>query len=585
MSALFACGVERSLAGQPWRWRRAGGDELGRDLTDQLLLARGIEESDLARHRSPTIRDFLPDPSVFADMDKAADRLADAVEAEESIAIFGDYDVDGATSAALLMLLLRRLGNEPMVYIPDRLMEGYGPSGAALVELKRRGASLAITVDCGAQAFEALDEAAAAGLEVIVCDHHQCAARLPIALAMINPNRLDESAEGAAHGHLAAVGMAFLLGVALLRELRRRGRFVGDRAEPKIIDLLDIVALGTVADVARLKTLNRAFVTQGLKVMSEGRNIGLVALAEAARLVKAPNCRDLGFALGPRINAGGRVGKSDLGVRLLTTADPEEARAIAAELDRLNEERRAIEMLVGEQASEAAEAQANAPLILVSGRGWHPGVIGIVASRLKERFGRPAIVVAEEEDGTGKGSGRSISGVDLGAAVLAAMDSGLLIAGGGHAMAAGLTVAPGGVGALTEFLHDRLAADIEAARGGRSLLLDALLSPGGVSGPLCDALDAAGPYGAGWPPPRVAAGPARLLRPGIVGNGHVRAIACGDDGKSFKLIAFRAADTPLGQALLSSSGDQRWWLAGTIKRDEWNGGNAAEMHLDDAAPA
>jgi single-stranded-DNA-specific exonuclease len=580
----FACGVEKSLSGQPWRWRRAGGDELGRDLTDQLLLARGIDEADLARHRQPTIRDFLPDPSAFADMDKAAARLAHAVQAAEAVAIFGDYDVDGATSAALLTILLRQLGSDPMVYIPDRLMEGYGPSGAALVELKRRGASLAITVDCGAQAFDALQEAAEAGLDVIVCDHHQCATSLPVAHSVINPNRLDESEIGAAHGHVAAVGMAFLLGVALLRELRGRGYFA-DRAEPRLIDLLDIVALGTVADVARLKTLNRAFVTQGLKVMAERRNIGLVALAEAARLVKPPTCRDLGFALGPRINAGGRVGKSDLGVRLLTATDPEEARTIAVELDRLNEERRAIEMLVTEQAGEAAEAQAGAPLIMVSGRGWHPGVIGIVASRLKERFGRPAIVVAEEDDGTGKGSGRSISGVDLGAAVLAAKDHGLLIAGGGHAMAAGLTVAPGGIDALRAFLHERMAADVELARGGRALLLDALLAPGGVAGQLCDALDAAGPYGAGWPAPRIAAGPARLIRPGIVGNGHVRAIACGDDGRSFKLIAFRAAETALGQAMLSSTADQRWWLAGTIKRDEWTGGNAAEMHLEDAAPA
>lgn len=585
MTEGFVCGVEQGLSGQPWRWRRAGGDELGRDLVDQLLLARGIEEDDLGRHRLPTIRDFLPNPSVFADMDKAAARLADAVEASETTAIFGDYDVDGATSAALLTLLLRRLGLEPMVYIPDRLMEGYGPSGAALVELKRRGATLAVTVDCGAQAFEALDEAAAAGLDVIVCDHHQCAARLPAAHSIINPNRLDESETGAAHGHVAAVGMAFLLGVALLRELRTRGRFVGDRPEPKILDLLDIVALGTVADVARLKTLNRAFVTQGLKVMAERRNIGLVALAEAARLVKTPTARDLGFALGPRINAGGRVGKSDLGVRLLTSTDPEEARSIAAELDRLNEERRAIEMLVTDQATAEAEAQAGEPLILVSGKGWHPGVIGIVASRLKERFGRPAIVVAEEEDGTGKGSGRSISGVDLGAAVLAAKDHGLLVAGGGHAMAAGLTIAPGRLDELRRFLRELLASNVEAARGGRSLLVDALLAPGGVAAGLCDALDAAGPYGAGWPAPRVVAGPARLLRPGMVGNGHVRAIACGDDGRSFKLIAFRAAETLLGQALLSSSADQRWWLAGTIKRDEWNGGNAAEMHLEDAAPA
>ncbi|MEQ7873919.1 single-stranded-DNA-specific exonuclease RecJ [Sphingomonas sp. ASV193] len=580
----LVCGVAQSVVGQPWRWRRGGGDELGLSLTDQLLLGRGVDRAELARHREPTIRDFLPDPSHFADMDAAAARIADAIDAGETIAIFGDYDVDGATSAALLTLLLRRLGVEPLVYIPDRLMEGYGPSGRALVELKARGASLAITVDCGAQAFEALDEAAAAGLEVIVCDHHQCAARHPVATAFINPNRLDESETGAAHGHLAAVGMAFLLGVALLRELRRRGRFA-DGAEPKIIDLLDLVALGTVADVARLKSLNRAFVTQGLKVLAARQNVGMVALAEAARLVRTPTARDLGFALGPRINAGGRVGKSDLGVRLLTATDPEEARAIAAELDRLNEERRAIEQLVTDQALEQAAQQAGAPVILVSGRGWHPGVVGIVASRLKERFGRPALVVAEEEDGTGKGSGRSINGVDLGSAVLAAKDHGLLRAGGGHAMAAGVTVAPGGLSALRDFLVERLAAPVEAAVGGRALTIDALVSPGGVAGTLCDELEAAGPYGAGWPGPRLAVGPARLVKPGIVGNGHVRAIAAGDDGKSFKLIAFRAADTPLGQAMLSAAPDARWWLAGSIRRDEWTGGNAAEMHLDDLAAA
>ena len=342
------------------------------ELVDELLLARGVGRGDLARHRDPRIRDFLPDPSCFQDMDKGAKRLADAVQTGESIAIFGDYDVDGATSAALLVLLLRRLGVEPMVYIPDRLMEGYGPSGKALVELKARGASVAVCVDCGAQAFEALEEARRAGLDVIVVDHHQCASLLPVAFAMINPNRLDENADGAAHGHLAAVGMAFLLGVALLRELRGRGVFEV-LAEPKILDLLDLVALGTVADVARLKSLNRAFVAQGLRIMAAGQNIGLTALAQAARLVKPPSCRDLGFALGPRINAGGRVGKSDLGVRLLTSTDPEEAREIAAELDRLNEERRAIEMLVTEQAEEQAAKLDGAPVITVMSAGWHPG--------------------------------------------------------------------------------------------------------------------------------------------------------------------------------------------------------------------
>ncbi|MEO7635314.1 MAG: DHH family phosphoesterase, partial [Sphingomicrobium sp.] len=330
-----ALNIEHSVRGQAWRWRRAAAPDMGPaigidSLTDELLLARGVDRADLARHRDPRIRDFLPDPSCFADMDKGAKRLADAVEGGENIAIFGDYDVDGATSAALLVLLLRRLGVEATTYIPDRLMEGYGPSGKALCELKAQGASLAVCVDCGAQAFEALDEAKAAELDVIVVDHHQCATLLPVAHSMINPNRLDESAEGATHGHLAAVGMAFLLGVALIRELRSRGRFA-ETPEPKILDLLDLVALGTVADVAKLRGLNRAFVTQGLKIMAGRQNIGLSALAGAAKLVKPPSTRDLGFALGPRINAGGRVGKSDLGVRLLTTADPEEARTIAEE--------------------------------------------------------------------------------------------------------------------------------------------------------------------------------------------------------------------------------------------------------------
>lgn len=553
-------------------------------LVDGLLMARGVARDDLARHRDPRIRDFLPDPSAFKDMDRGAKRLADAVAGAETVAIFGDYDVDGATSAALLALLLRRLGCDPIVYIPDRLMEGYGPSGAALVELRKRGASLAVTVDCGAQAFDALEEAKAAGLDVIVVDHHQCATLLPAAFALINPNRLDESEIGAAHSHVAAVGMAFLLGVALIRELRDRGVFA-KREEPKILDLLDLVALGTVADVAKLNGLNRAFVTQGLKVMAGRGNIGLSALAEAARLVKAPSCRDLGFALGPRINAGGRVGKSDLGVRLLTCTDPEEARIIAAELDRLNEERRAIEMTVSQQAEEQAAALNGATVITVMAPGWHPGVIGIVAGRLKEKFGRPAIVIAEEQDGTGKGSGRSISGVDLGAAVLAAKDNGLLIAGGGHAMAAGLTLPNGGLEAFRIFIEERLAADVERSRDGRALLVDALLAPGGVAGMLCDSLDQAGPYGAGWPSPKIVAGPARLIRTGIVGDGHVRGLACGDDGKSFKWIAFRSATSELGQALLASPADRRWWLAGSIRRDEWNGGNAAEMHLEDAALA
>jgi single-stranded-DNA-specific exonuclease len=581
------CGVSRSILGQPWRWRGWAADATDAgfqpdDLVDQLLIARGVGREDLARHRAPTLRGFMPDPSVFRDMDKAAERIADAVEKGEPVTVFGDYDVDGATSAALLIRLLRSLGLEARAYIPDRLMEGYGPSGEALVRIAEGGASLIVTVDCGAQAFEALDMASSAGVDVIVVDHHKCASRLPGGYAIVNPNRLDESEEGAAHGHLAAVGMAFLLGAALLRTLRGRG-FLATREEPKLIDLLDLVALGTVADVAQLKGLNRAFVTQGLKVMAARRNIGLAALAEAARLNRAPECRDLGFALGPRINAGGRVGKSDLGVRLLTTEDPEEAREIAAELDRLNEERRTIEAAVCESAEALCAAQGNRAVALIAAKGWHPGVIGIVAGRLKEKLHRPAIVVALDESGVGKGSGRSISGVDLGAAVLAAMDSGLLVAGGGHAMAAGLTVAADGIDALADFLEERLAADVARSRDDRALLLDALVAPGGVNAAYCDALDAGGPYGAGWPGPHVAAGPVSVVKADVVGNNHLRVIAAGDDGRRVKAIAFRMADGALGEALLACPPHRKLWLAGRLKRDDYNGGGAAELHLEDAA--
>jgi single-stranded-DNA-specific exonuclease len=575
--------IHASILGQPWRWRGLAADARDPgfapdDLVTQLLLTRGCAREALEAHRAPSIRAFMPDPSIFRDMDKAAERLADAVQRQEAVTIFGDYDVDGATSAALLIRLLRDLGLSPRAYIPDRLMEGYGPSGEALVRLKREGADLIVTVDCGAMAFDALAEAKAAGAEVIVVDHHKCASQLPEALALVNPNRLDEE-EGREHGHLAAVGVAWLLGAALVRVLRGRRYFAG-RAEPRLLDLLDIVALGTVADVASLKGLNRAFVAQGLKVMAQRRNIGMNALIEASRLTRAPTCTDLGFALGPRINAGGRVGKSDLGVRLLTTEDPEEARVIAEELNRLNEERRAIEAEV--QAS-AETMPCDGAVAVVAARGWHPGVIGIVAGRLKEKLGRPTIVIAIGEDGIGKGSGRSIAGVDLGAAILAAKEAGLLIAGGGHAMAAGVTVAEGMIGEFAAFLEAKLAEGVARAAGERALLLDAVLAPRGVNPELVEAMEAGGPYGMGWPAPRVAAGPVRMIKCDIVGNGHVRAIVAGDDGRSIKCVAFRAAETPLGQALLGAPRDRKLWVAGRAKIDDWGARPAAEIHIEDAA--
>jgi single-stranded-DNA-specific exonuclease len=579
--------VEQSILGQKWTWRGNAADARDPDfapddLVTQLLLARGVARDDLERHRNPTIRGFMPDPSVFRDMDAAAERLADAVEAGEVITVYGDYDVDGATSAALLIRLLRELGLEAGYYIPDRLLEGYGPSGEALVGLGEKGNKLIVTVDCGAMAFDALAQAKAAGIEVIVVDHHKCASELPQAFALVNPNRLDESDEGAAHGHLAAVGVAFLLGAALVRVLRGRGWFAG-RDEPNLMALLDIVALGTVADVAQLKGLNRAFVAQGLKVMAARRNIGLNALAAAARLNRAPVCSDLGFALGPRINAGGRVGKSDLGVRLLTTEDAEEAREIALELDRLNEERRAIEAMVQEAAEAQLGGQHNRAVALLSGEGWHPGVIGIVAGRIKEKTGKPAIVIAIDTDGTGKGSGRSISGVDLGAAIISAREAGLLVAGGGHAMAAGLTVAADRVDALADWLDERLAGDVARASAEKALLVDAMLTPRGLQPAFIDAIEAAGPYGTGWPGPRVVTGPVRVVKCDIVGKDHVRAIVSGDDGASFKAMAFRQGESALGQQLLHGGGSRKYWFAGRAKIDDWGATPKAELHIDDIA--
>ncbi|MBX7502586.1 single-stranded-DNA-specific exonuclease RecJ [Qipengyuania sp. YG27] len=579
-------GVSQSLTGRAWRWRGGNmelgnGQALGDDIVRQLLLSRGVAPDDIERHRRPTLRNFLPDPSLFRDMDAAADRIAQAVIAGETITIYGDYDVDGATSSALLIRLLRDLGVEAGYYIPDRLLEGYGPSGEALVRLGEQGSSLIVTVDCGAMAHEALAMAHDAGIDVIVVDHHKCAAELPKTVALVNPNRLDEEDEAASHGHLAAVGVAFLLAIALVRTLRERGYFER-RKEPDLLALLDVVALGTVADVAALHGLNRAFVAQGLKVMARRESIGMAALIDASRLKRAPACSDLGFALGPRINAGGRVGESTLGVRLLTTQDPEEAREIAAQLSALNEERRAIEAEVQEAAEEQLAAQHNRAVHLLAGEGWHPGVIGIVAGRIKEKTGKPSLVVALDGE-TGKGSGRSIAGVDLGAAIIRARDEGLLVAGGGHAMAAGLTVASERIEDLAEWLDTTLEAQVARASAGREMALDLAVAPGGLTPELVESLEGAGPYGVGWPGPRVAVGPVRLVKCDIVGTDHVRLIAAGDDGKSFKGIAFRAAESDMGQALLHGARGRRLWLAGRVKIDDWGSRPQAELHLEDAA--
>ncbi|MEN9924600.1 MAG: hypothetical protein RL268_726 [Pseudomonadota bacterium] len=561
-----------------------GAIGLEHDIAAQLLMSRGVPEHDLERHRNPSLRAFLPDPSLFRDMDVAAERLARAIESQEPVTVYGDYDVDGATSAALLIRLLRALGHEARYYIPDRLLEGYGPSGEALVRIAEEGSSLIVTVDCGAMAHQALDMARQAGVDVIVVDHHKCSPELPRAVALVNPNRLDEELEAAAHGHLAAVGVAFLLAVATVRTLRQRGYFA-TRREPDLFALLDLVALGTVADVAALHGLNRAFVAQGLKVMSRREGVGMSALIDASRLTRAPTCSDLGFALGPRINAGGRVGESTLGVRLLTTEDPEEAQAIAAQLSALNEERRAIEAMVQEQAEAQVDSQHNRAVLTLAGRGWHPGVIGIVAGRIKEKTGKPTLVIAldADESGHGKGSGRSITGVDLGAAIIAAREHGLLVAGGGHAMAAGLTVEAGKLDALGQWLDERLGSTVSAAMASQAMLLDLAIAPGGLTPALVEELESAGPYGMGWPGPRVAVGPVRMVKADIVGTDHVRLIVRGEDGASFKAVAFRAASTDMGQALLHATHQRKLWLAGRAKIDDWASRPQAELHVDDAA--
>ncbi|WP_336986595.1 single-stranded-DNA-specific exonuclease RecJ [Altererythrobacter aquiaggeris] len=582
-------GVTRSISGKAWVWRGGnmsmGGDAGGTadDIEAQLLISRGVAREDLDRHRNPSLREFLPDPSQFQDMEAAAERIAQAILGQEKVTVYGDYDVDGATSAALLVRLLAMLGLEAEFYIPDRLLEGYGPSGEALVKLGKQGSSLIVTVDCGAMAHDALAQAYDAGIDVIVVDHHKCSAELPRAAALVNPNRLDENDIAASHGHLAAVGVAFLLAIALTRTLRQRG-FFADRNEPDLFSLLDLVALGTVADVAALHGLNRAMVAQGLKVMARRENVGLAALIDASRLNRAPVCSDLGFALGPRINAGGRVGESTLGVRLLITSDPDEARDIAGQLSSLNEDRRAIEALVQREAEDMLPAQHNRAVSILAGRGWHPGVIGIVAGRIKEKTGKPAIVIAlDSVTGIGKGSGRSISGVDLGAAIITAREKGLLVAGGGHAMAAGLTINGDTFDEFADWIDDNLGVAVARASEKQTMQLDLSLTPRGLAPLLVERLESAGPYGVGWPGPRIAVGPVHLIKADIVGTDHVRLIAGGDDGASFKAIAFRAAETEMGQALLHGSKGRKLWLAGRAKIDDWGSQPQAELHLEDAA--
>ena len=586
-------GVSRSVLDQCWQAR---GNDLRRavtiaqrcglpDIVGQVLSNRDIAPDDAENYLNPTLQSDLPDPSVFIDMDRAAARLADAINTGEKVALFGDYDVDGATSAALLNRFMRAVGQTPTVYIPDRMTEGYGPNNAALTQLAEQGVKLVITLDCGISAFAALAEGRQAGLDIIVLDHHQAEPALPEGYAIVNPNRLDDRS---GQGQLAAIGVTFLFTVAVNRTLRERG-FYGTtgRAEPNLMQWLDLVALGTVCDVVPLTGVNRALVRQGLAVMARGNNAGLRALANIAGIEEVPSAYHAGFVLGPRINAGGRVGRSELGAQLLSTDDPAQAEAIAAELDRYNSERRAIETQVLDEAQEMAAkqlaGQPQAAALIVAAAGWHPGVIGIVASRLKERFNLPALVIALTADGTGKGSGRSIAGLDLGAAVTAAKQAGLLINGGGHKMAAGLTVASDKLPELAAFLESRIAAQSKDMPTARIIGIDGQLGIGAADTALVELLAQAGPYGSGNPEPRFVFVNVSIIDSAIVGENHVRCVLADDAGSKLQAISFNSADTALGTTLLKGMRAGKLHIAGKLRPNNWRGMRKVQLHIDDAA--
>jgi single-stranded-DNA-specific exonuclease len=553
------------------------------ELLGRVLASRGIGLDEVPVALDPTLKALMPDPSTVRDMDKGAARLAEAIQRNEPIAVFGDYDVDGACSAALMQRFLAAHGLTARIYIPDRMTEGYGPSRDAIEALAKDGAKLIVTVDCGTTSVETLAVAAPLGADVIVVDHHQADERLPAVAAVINPNRQDDLS---GLGALCAAGVTFMVLVATTRELRRRGFYNAERSPPVLLDLLDLVGLATVCDVVPLKGLNRAYVVKGLQVMRQRRNTGLRALADAAGLAVPPTPYHLGFVLGPRINAGGRIGDAALGARLLATSDEMEAARIAVLLDKLNRERKAIETQMLEEAiaraEQLVEADPDVPLLLIGADGWHKGVVGLVASRLTERFHRPACVIAWNETGEGTGSLRSIGGVDIGTAVRAAVAAGHLAKGGGHAMAAGLTVARGQLEALQSFLAARLARATGAARAAVSLDIDGALTPATVTDEFFDLLERAGPYGQGNPQPRFAFPAHRVKFAKVVGEVHVRCVLEAGDGSRLDAVAFRAADQAVGAALLSASG-LPLHIAGHLRRDTWNGREKRELVIEDIA--
>ena len=579
-------GVERSLTG--CRWEATESDErLAQalcqrfglpEIVGRILSARGVTTETADSFLNPSLRNLMPDPSHLKDMDSAVDRICEALVSGETIGIFGDYDVDGATSAALLKRFIEAVGGRVEIYVPDRLIEGYGPNLSALLAMQARGVGVIVTVDCGITAFDPLAGAAQAGIDVIVVDHHVAEARLPDSCAVVNPNRLDDES---LHGNLAAVGVAFLLVVALNRRLREIGHYVA-RGEPDLMRWLDLVALGTVCDVVPLTGLNRALVAQGLKIMARRDNIGLRALADVASMDEAPTTYHAGFVLGPRVNAGGRVGEAGLGARLLTTEDPGEALELARRLDAYNRERRDLEALCLQAALERVEAEGSHEcLVFVAADDWHAGVIGIVAGRLKDRYNRPSCVVARGPAG-GKGSGRSIAGVDLGSAVVAARQSGLLLNGGGHRMAAGFTVESTQEDAFRDFLCDHIARQVGPGGVVRRMRIDAAVQPAGANAGLANDLSRMAPFGAGNPEPRFVLPAARVVRADVVGENHVRCSLTGDGGGRLQAIAFRSLGEPQGEALLKANG-LPLHIVGHLRLNRWQGREDAQLIIEDVA--
>jgi single-stranded-DNA-specific exonuclease len=583
--------VTSSLSGRPWvdrldansaRIAAAISQRTGlSEILARIVAARGVGLDDAEAYLQPTVRDLMPDPSTLADMDRLAERLAKAITDNEPVALFGDYDVDGACSVALMTRYLKHFGLEPQVHIPDRIFEGYGPNIGAIDKLIDNGAGLLITLDCGTTSDGPIAHARGRGLDVLVIDHHLSDAELPPATALVNPNRPDDLS---GLGYLCAAGVTFMVLVATNRVLRQRG----DTGLPDLMAMIDLVALATVCDVVPLKGLNRAFVARGLEVARAGRNRGIGALSLAARINGPLNPYHLGFLIGPRINAGGRIGDAALGARLLSLDDEQQALIIAARLNELNAERQRIEVAAVEQATEVAEAEIaggeGPPVLVLASADWHQGVVGLIAARLRERFDRPAFVIALAPDGTGTGSGRSMPGVDLGSAVIAAVEAGLILKGGGHAMAAGVTLKSGQLGPFRAHLELQLAPAVAAARGASALQIDAALTARGASVELVQQIERAGPYGSGNPQP-VFAFPAHRARfAEIVGTGgHVRFNLVSGDGGRLKAIAFRAANTAIGDALLSGGNDRPLQIAGSLSLDHWQGREEVQLRVADVA--